>query len=68
MELIAALPALLNLVNLAVKAIEDSEAHSEEEKRRLIDEATAQLHAAHARVQAVKFRDVVPEPKPTRPA
>jgi hypothetical protein len=67
-ELIAALPTLINLVNLAVKAIEDSQAHTAEEKERMIAEATAAVHASFARVAAVRFRDVpVPEPKPTAP-
>lgn len=66
-ELIAALPALISLVNLGVKAIQDSQAHTVEEKQRLIDEATAALHAAHAQAAAVTFRDVAP-PAPTPPA
>lgn len=65
-ELIAALPALIDLVNLAVKAIQDSQAHTAEEKQALIDAATADLHASFARVKALTWRDV-PEPKLTAP-
>lgn len=66
-ELIAALPALISLVNIGVKAIQDSTAHSDEEKQLLITAATAELHAAHAAAAAVKFRDV-DSPAPTPPA
>jgi hypothetical protein len=65
-ELIAALPTLIQLVNLAVKAIQDSQAHSAEEKERLIAEAKADLNASFARVAAVRFRDEpAPDPAPT---
>lgn len=63
-ELIAALPALISLVNMGVRAIQDSTAHSDEEKQLLISAATAELHAAHAQAQAVKFRDVTPPAPP----
>lgn len=57
-ELIAALPALVSLVNLAVKAIQESNAHTDEEKQRLIDAATAELHESFARAAAVRFREL----------
>lgn len=67
-ELIAALPALISLVNMGIQAIQDSQEHTEEEKKKLIEKATNDLHASFDRVKKLKWRDVdAEETKPTPP-
>lgn len=59
--------AAAQIVAKIVEAIQNSAQMTADEKVKAFAALEAELQATNAAVQAVKFRDPVPDPRPTRP-